>query len=372
MIRKEFPLLTIIAAAFFLVVLSCEKEEIENSPPVYNRDNPHLAKVGDFIIDHDFFKSSLHLAPPSIFERFANPENFRDFLKELVTQEIYYQEGKFRKYDAKPLYAKNVSSGKRIALIEYSLEIDVKRNSPVTGEEVREFYDSHRDLFKGLKGKALPFVNVELKIERRLLRQKMEEQMNISGKKLEDLYGVEYDFSLFSPEHEKSSKSLVKSGVVTWSPADFFQKAINENIDLRKMSFEKKRKTLIRMVREILFYSNALADQLDKDEEFSTRIDILKRYILASYTKGRIMGSDVKIKNSQARAFYDLNPDRFIDKNGDIPAFNQVKERAVELAAIEYRNHVFSNLADALARDRFEREVFTWNLDKMWGPVVEH
>ena len=195
----------------------------------------------------------------------------------------------------------------------------------------------------------------------------MEERLASAGKKLEQRFSVRYNLELLKPGNEKSNKPVVESGIMTWTPMDFAQKAADAGLLKTLTSYEGRVNTLKRLVWERLFHDNALADEIDKEDEFVRRMDVLSRYMLANFTKNEIIGDHIFATTSEAMAYYDLHLQVSKDAKGNVVPFADVKEKAKELATIQKRNDVLTELSQSISRNRFEPVIYEENCDRLWG-----
>lgn len=356
----------IVTAVFFF---SCSENEDEaiKSMVAYDPANPLLATVGDLRIDKKYFETSLHLLPPGLFEIYSNPKKYRDLLQEIIVQEIYNRDGVYRGYDTKPGYVSLVESTRRMGLVEYALEKEVLKDTIPDDKYLREVYDKNLIRFQKGNGQLLPFEEIKSKLYRNVLREKMEERLASAGKKLEQRFSVRYNLELLKPGNEKSNKPVVESGIMTWTPMDFAQKAADAGLLKTLTSYEGRVNTLKRLVWERLFHDNALADEIDKEDEFVRRMDVLSRYMLANFTKNEIIGDHIFATTSEAMAYYDLHLQVSKDAKGNVVPFADVKEKAKELATIQKRNDVLTELSQSISRNRFEPVIYEENCDRLWG-----
>ena len=362
--------LSLFLALFCIIFLtSCSENEDGKTQDIqeYDPENPVLVMVGKFRIDKKYFDTSLRLLPPGLFEIYSSPKRYRDFLSEIVIQEIYYKEGIHRGYDTKPGYVSMIEAARRAGLIEYALEKEVLKDFSLDDEYLEGVYKQNPTRFQLPNGTVLPFEDVKNRILRNVLRDKMGECLTSSGEKLEKRFAVRYHLEFLKPGNEKSNKPVVESGIMTWTPMDFAQKAADAGMLKTLIKYEGRVNTLKRLVWERLFHDNALADKIDREDEFVRRMNILSHYLLATFTKNEVIGEDIIADYKEAMAYYDLHHDSFVDFTGKLLPFADVQEKAIELATIQKRNDVLANLSKSIARNRFEPVFFNEHCDKLWG-----
>ncbi|HPM76657.1 MAG TPA: peptidylprolyl isomerase [bacterium] len=80
----------------------------------------------------------------------------------------------------------------------------------------------------------------------------------------------------------------------------------------RYASKNGKMELLDKLVEEELFYQEAMRKGLDKDEEFTSRMEQIRRGILASMVKKELYDEDVEVTEADVKKYYDENQDKFM------------------------------------------------------------
>lgn len=80
----------------------------------------------------------------------------------------------------------------------------------------------------------------------------------------------------------------------------------------RYASKKGKMELLDKLVEEELFYQEALRKGLDKDDEFTARMEQIRRGILASMVKKDLYDEDVEITEADVKKYYEENQDKFM------------------------------------------------------------
>jgi peptidyl-prolyl cis-trans isomerase C len=118
-------------------------------------DKPFLAKVNNKTITNQDFMDKLETLPEWARARFKSAQGKREFLDEIIKEEILYQEAIKIGLDKEETFKERVEEFKRMTIVSTLLKREIEEKAAITDNEVREFYDKHRDNFKsGLEIKA--------------------------------------------------------------------------------------------------------------------------------------------------------------------------------------------------------------------------
>ena len=185
--KRMAVFVTIISILF--IVASCAKHE--------EQKGPYLAKVGKVKItqaDIDREKKNL---PPFAQKLFEGSEGKERFLNELVKKEMLYQEALRQGLDKDPAYIEKVADFKKITLISQLLENEIEEKAKVTEEDVKNYYDEHKEDFA-------PFVQIRLS----MIRVKTEDE----AKKILDKLKKGEDFAQIARESSIDTNSAKVGG----------------------------------------------------------------------------------------------------------------------------------------------------------------
>jgi len=116
-----------------------------------------------------------------------------------------------------------------------------------------------------------------------------------------------------TPGAKKSGKELAKVGTTTITLDEFKQKLDKIPPFYRKKFATKKGQLeyLDKMVEEELFYQEALKRGLEKDPEYTSQLEQIKRSILSSKIKKDLMEKEIKISDDEIKKYYDEHPDQY-------------------------------------------------------------
>jgi peptidyl-prolyl cis-trans isomerase C len=114
-----------------------------------------LAEVNKKPITVEEFHKELEKIPPFIRPMFTQSEKGkREFLDDLITREVVYQEAKRQELEKDPEYLKRLEEFQRNALLEALLKKEVEDKAPVADEEVKQFYAAHKEEYRDDKVRA--------------------------------------------------------------------------------------------------------------------------------------------------------------------------------------------------------------------------
>ncbi len=108
---------------------------------------PFLAKVGEATITQADFDREMKSLPDYAQQMFNAPDGKQRFLDELVKKEILYQEALKRGLDKTPEFTQKVADFKKLTLISELIDKEVISKSKVSDQEVRDFYNKHKEDF---------------------------------------------------------------------------------------------------------------------------------------------------------------------------------------------------------------------------------
>jgi peptidyl-prolyl cis-trans isomerase C len=127
--------------AALLTLSACEKQKAEPQST-----GPAVATVGTTRITVDQFKEKLAELPPMVRPRYAPPERRKEFLDNLVRNEVLLAEARSRGLEKDP----EVRTALDRVLIQRLLKVESdaleKKNAP-TEEEIKAFYEGHKNEF---------------------------------------------------------------------------------------------------------------------------------------------------------------------------------------------------------------------------------
>ncbi|MCX8026869.1 MAG: peptidyl-prolyl cis-trans isomerase [Thermodesulfovibrionales bacterium] len=132
---KRFLVLVLVLG---LLVFACKKADM-SSDYVVKIDNQRLTEKD--------LKKEFETLPDMAKQFFTGSDGPERFADELVKREILYLEAQHRGLDKKEDFIKKVEEFKKITLINQLLEEEMKKVGKPTDEELKEYYEKHKDEF---------------------------------------------------------------------------------------------------------------------------------------------------------------------------------------------------------------------------------
>ncbi|MFQ3573907.1 MAG: peptidyl-prolyl cis-trans isomerase [Thermodesulfovibrionales bacterium] len=132
--KRFLPLLFIVMA----LVFACKKADVSGD---------YVVKIDNQRLTEKDLKKEFDTLPDMAKQFFMSPDGPERFADELVKREILYLEAQKRGLDKKEDFTKKLEEFKKITLINQLLEEEMKKISKPTDEELREYYDKHKEEF---------------------------------------------------------------------------------------------------------------------------------------------------------------------------------------------------------------------------------
>lgn len=108
---------------------------------------PIVAKVGSAGITQADFEREMKSLPDYAQQLFEGEAGKEKFLDEVIKKEILYQEALKRGLDKSPDFSRKLEEFKKLTLASELLEKDVMSKNKVTEQEVKDYYNKHKDDF---------------------------------------------------------------------------------------------------------------------------------------------------------------------------------------------------------------------------------
>ena len=132
----------ILAVSVLFLLNACTQQEAQKGP--------YLAKVGKTTITQAEYERELKSLPEFAQQLFEGAEGKERFLDELIKKELLYQEAQKKGLDKDEEFRQKIEEFKKITLIGYLLEKEVEEKAEVTDQEVKEYYEQHKEDFANI------------------------------------------------------------------------------------------------------------------------------------------------------------------------------------------------------------------------------
>lgn len=132
---KKF--MTVITALLLCVSAGCAKKD--------ESKGAYLAKVGSTKITGADVDREIKNLPEFAQQLFEGSGGKEKFLEELIKKEVLYQEAVKKGLDKDTEYRQKLDDFKKLTLISVLLEKEIEEKTKVTDQEVKEYYEKHKN-----------------------------------------------------------------------------------------------------------------------------------------------------------------------------------------------------------------------------------
>lgn len=279
---KRMAVFVIIISVLFIVA-SCAKHE--------EQKGPYLAKVGKVKITQADFDREKKNLPPFAQKLFEGSEGKERFLNELVKKEMLYQEALRQGLDKDPAYKEKIADFKKITLISQLLENEIEEKAKVTAEDVKNYYDEHKEDFAPFDQIRLSMIRVKTEDEAKKILDKLkkgEDFAQIARESSIDTNSAKVGGDLgflsrnqISPEYETVVARMMKGDVS--DPV-----RTKHGFDIVKVT-DKKTSTVVAFDKVKSFIAQHLSGEKQK-ELFDSYIESLKKTYPVEINKEALAG----------------------------------------------------------------------------------
>ena len=137
---KKMVFMVLLSAALF----ACSQKQMDQKA---GQKADVLAKVGGVSITLDDYYNDLQALPPYAKQMFQDESGREKFLDEVVKKEILYQQAIKQGIDKDPKFLRKVEDFKKLTLISDLLQKEIMAKAKVSENEVKEYYDKHKQEF---------------------------------------------------------------------------------------------------------------------------------------------------------------------------------------------------------------------------------
>jgi peptidyl-prolyl cis-trans isomerase C len=306
---KRMTVFTLIISVLFLFA-SCAKHE--------EKKGPYLATVGKAKITQEDIDREMKNLPPFAQKIFEGSEGKERFLNELVKKELLYQEALKQGLDKDAAYIEKVADFKKITLISQLLENEIEEKAKVTEEDVKNYYDEHKEDFSPFDQIRLSIIRVKTGDEARKISEKLKEGEDFakiakessidsnSAKVGGDLGFLSRD--QISPEHEMAVARMMKGEVS--DPV-----RTQQGFDIIKVT-DKKTKSVVEFEKVKDLISQHLSAEKQK-EVFDSYIDGLKKTYTVEINREALAGPSPEEMKEPAEKQIETETKKEIEKAKD-------------------------------------------------------
>jgi peptidyl-prolyl cis-trans isomerase C len=289
---KRMTVFALIITLLFLFASCVKKEE---------KKGPYLAKVGKVKIMQGDLDREMKNLPAFAQKIFEGSEGKERFLNELVKKELIYQEALKQGLDKDTEYIEKVADFKKITLISQLLEKEIEDKAQVTDEDIKKYYDEHKEDFSPFDEIRLSLIRVKTedgakKIEEKL--EKGEDFAKIAKESSIDTNSAKVGGDLgflsrdqLSPEHEMVVARLMKGDVS--APV-----RTQHGFDIIKVT-DKKTGTVVEFEKVKDLIAQHLAAEKQK-EVFDSYIESLKKTYTVDINKEALAGPPAEVTKEPA------------------------------------------------------------------------
>lgn len=168
---KKITVITLIVS--FLVFAACAKKEEQKVP--------YLAKVGNTKITQADLEREIKRLPDFAQKLFEGTGGKEKFLDELVKKELLYQEALKKGLDKDAEYQKKVEEFKKLTLIGQLLEKEIEIKAKVTDQDVKEYYEKHKDELASVSQIRASHILVKTEEEAKKILERLKKDEDFAG-----------------------------------------------------------------------------------------------------------------------------------------------------------------------------------------------
>jgi peptidyl-prolyl cis-trans isomerase C len=153
------------AVSVLFLLHACAQQE--------GKKGPYLAKVGKATITQADYERELKSLPEFAQQLFEGAEGKERFLDELIKKELLYQEAQQKGLDKDEEFTQKIEEFKKITLIGYLLEKEVEEQAELTDQEVKDYYEQHKEDFANITQMRASHILVKTEDEAKLVLERI-------------------------------------------------------------------------------------------------------------------------------------------------------------------------------------------------------
>ncbi len=132
----------VVSILFVGFLFSCTQKAADKTA-----QGPVVAKVGGAGITQADFEREMKSLPDYAQQLFEGEAGKEKFLDEIIKKEILYQEALKKGLDKSPEFTRKLEEFKKLTLASALLEREIMSKNKVTDQEVKDFYNKHKEDF---------------------------------------------------------------------------------------------------------------------------------------------------------------------------------------------------------------------------------
>jgi tetratricopeptide (TPR) repeat protein len=147
-----------------------DKMTLVDKPDQQNRTKKIVARIGKREITMSDLENEIQKLPPSVSSQFKDKKKKIEFLKQWVSNELFYDAALRQGYDQDKDVIEGAFQMKKQLMINKLLKEEIPTDIQISDSEIKLYYDAHKEDFKDKN-----IEEVKAEIETELLRQRQEE-----------------------------------------------------------------------------------------------------------------------------------------------------------------------------------------------------
>jgi peptidyl-prolyl cis-trans isomerase C len=274
-----------------------------------------LARVDGTAITEAQLEERMEGMPAYMREQFETPEGQKRLLDGLIEEELYYRDALATGLDKRDDLKAEVRRIERNVLIRHYFDKVIEVRSAVADSEVVAYYDEHPDDFRVGAGDSLrPYGEVREDIVSRLSYMKRRQVHDDLLNEFKAKYGVSVaaDSIVMSEETTPDTELAVVDGQVL-READLAERldAMPPYMREQFKTPQGRKRLLDGVVEEEVFFREAKATGLHKQEDYRQEIERVRRNLLTKNYFDKVIQERSEPSDEEVKEYYEAHKDEF-------------------------------------------------------------
>jgi peptidyl-prolyl cis-trans isomerase C len=288
-----------------LTCFSCGKEQEEGV----------LARVDGTAITQAQLDERMAGMPAYMKQQFDTPDGKKKLLDGLIEEELYYRDAQAVGLDKREDLKAEIQRIKRNVLIRHYYDKVIEVRSAVPDSDVVAYYEKHPDDFRVGEGDSVkPFAEVKGDIASRLTYLKRRQVHDDLLAALKTKYGVSVapDSVVTSDAIGPDTELAVVDGkAITGADLNERLEAMPPYMREQFKSPQGRKRLLDGVIEEEVFYREAKATDLDKQEDYKQEVERIRRNILIKSYFDKVMEERSEPTEEELVQYYEDHPEEF-------------------------------------------------------------